>query len=143
MSDLRAGIVRLYQEGRGVMEISRLLNIQHLTVSKAIKRFEETGSNEDRAISGRPVSAITEDNIQLIADRICYCKDHEAGHIHSKSDSNRKLAIELGISRESFRKMIEETFHMKSHGEWSAYRKSSNNTPGGIIFRPLSKGGHY
>uniref|UniRef100_A0A915D5T0 Paired domain-containing protein n=1 Tax=Ditylenchus dipsaci TaxID=166011 RepID=A0A915D5T0_9BILA len=75
MSDSRAGIVRLYQEGHGVMDISRLLNVPKQTVSKAIKRFEETGSNEDRARIGRPVTATTDENIQLIADIICYCNE--------------------------------------------------------------------
>uniref|UniRef100_A0A915DCG3 Uncharacterized protein n=1 Tax=Ditylenchus dipsaci TaxID=166011 RepID=A0A915DCG3_9BILA len=37
------------------MEISRLLDIPHQTVGHAIKRFEETGSNDDRERSGRPV----------------------------------------------------------------------------------------
>uniref|UniRef100_A0A915DD68 FAM91 N-terminal domain-containing protein n=1 Tax=Ditylenchus dipsaci TaxID=166011 RepID=A0A915DD68_9BILA len=37
------------------MEISRLLNIPQPTVSKSIKRFEETGSNEDRSRSRRPL----------------------------------------------------------------------------------------
>uniref|UniRef100_A0A915ECP1 Fungal lipase-like domain-containing protein n=1 Tax=Ditylenchus dipsaci TaxID=166011 RepID=A0A915ECP1_9BILA len=67
MADLRPVILRLYQEEKKVMEISRLLNISQPNVSRAIKRFEETGSNNDRAKSGRPVSANTEDNHTLAA----------------------------------------------------------------------------
>ena len=114
MSDLRAGIVRLHQQGNSQAEISRLLDVNKSTVSRAIKRFEETGSNKDRPRSGRPVTATTDENMQLIADKICYCNDHEEGHIHSKSDSTRKLVTVLGISHMSVHKMIDEIFEMKS-----------------------------
>ena len=114
MSELRAGIVRLHQQGYKVMEIARMLNCANQTVSYAIKRFEETGSNDDRPRSGRPATATTEESIQLIADRICYCNDHEEGHIHSQSDSKRKLATELGVSASSALRMIHEVFDMKS-----------------------------
>lgn len=114
MADLRPGILRLYGQGKTQAEISRLLNIDKSTVSRAINRYEETGSNEDRPRSGRPVTSKTEENIEKIAEKICYCNDHEAGHIHSNSDSTRKLANELGISRESVRQMIEGIFQMKS-----------------------------
>ena len=93
MAELRAGIVRLHQQGYKVVEISRMLDASQSNVSKAIKRFKETGSNEDRPRSGAPATASTDENIQLIANRICYCNDHEDGHIHSQSDSGRPTPL--------------------------------------------------
>ena len=48
MKDLRPAIIRAHEKGKGVREIARFLDIEPSTVSLAIKRFEETGSNEDR-----------------------------------------------------------------------------------------------
>ena len=47
MSDLRAGFVKLHEQGKSQREIVRLLGVPKATVQKAIKRFEETGSNAD------------------------------------------------------------------------------------------------
>ena len=49
MSHLRPGIIKLYQQGKKVNEISRLLEVPHQIVSYAINRFRETGSNEEKA----------------------------------------------------------------------------------------------
>uniref|UniRef100_A0A914ECA4 Transposase n=1 Tax=Acrobeloides nanus TaxID=290746 RepID=A0A914ECA4_9BILA len=48
MKDLRPAIIRAHEKGKGVCEITRFLDIEPSTVSRAIKRFEETDSNEDR-----------------------------------------------------------------------------------------------
>ena len=45
---MRPAIIRAHENGKGVREIARFLDIEPSTVSRAIKRFEETGSNEDR-----------------------------------------------------------------------------------------------
>ena len=57
LSSLREAIIRAHERGKTVMEIVDFLGISHSTVSKAIKRFEETGSNEDRPGKGRKKSA--------------------------------------------------------------------------------------
>ena len=46
--DLRPAIIRAHEKGKAVREIARFLDISPATVSRAIKRFEETGSNKDR-----------------------------------------------------------------------------------------------
>uniref|UniRef100_A0A914C8Z6 Transposase n=1 Tax=Acrobeloides nanus TaxID=290746 RepID=A0A914C8Z6_9BILA len=46
--DLRPNIIRAHEKEKGVREIARFLDISPATVSRAIKRFEETGSNKDR-----------------------------------------------------------------------------------------------
>ena len=63
LSSLREAIIRAHDRGKTVMEIADFLGISHSTVSKAIKRFEETGSNEDRHGRGRKKSARSKRNI--------------------------------------------------------------------------------
>uniref|UniRef100_A0A914DA84 Paired domain-containing protein n=1 Tax=Acrobeloides nanus TaxID=290746 RepID=A0A914DA84_9BILA len=48
MKELRPVIIRAHEKGKGVREIVRFLDIEPSTVSRTIKRFEETGSNENR-----------------------------------------------------------------------------------------------
>uniref|UniRef100_A0A914EI27 Uncharacterized protein n=1 Tax=Acrobeloides nanus TaxID=290746 RepID=A0A914EI27_9BILA len=48
MKEFRPAIIRMHEHGVGKREIGRLLGIHEATVRKAIKRFEETESNEDR-----------------------------------------------------------------------------------------------
>ena len=48
MKEFRAAIIRMHERGTGKREIGRLLGIDESTVRKAIKRFEETGSNDNR-----------------------------------------------------------------------------------------------
>ncbi len=114
MADLRPAIIRLWQIGKKKSEISRELIVPYQTVSDAIKRFEETGSNEDRVRSGRPATADTPENRRKIEEKICHCNGHEEGHIQSKTDSTRKLGKELGVSHMSVQRMEKEVFELKS-----------------------------
>uniref|UniRef100_A0A915DVP8 Paired domain-containing protein n=1 Tax=Ditylenchus dipsaci TaxID=166011 RepID=A0A915DVP8_9BILA len=66
MAELRAGIVRLHEQGYSVMDISRMMKCPNQTVSYAIRRYEETQSNADRPRSGRPATATTPENIRKI-----------------------------------------------------------------------------
>lgn len=64
-TNLRDAIIRAHNRGRGVRKIADFLGISQSVVSKAIKRFEETGSNEDRPGRGRKKTARNPRNIQL------------------------------------------------------------------------------
>ena len=61
MKGLRPAIIRAHEKGKGVREIARFLDIEPSTVSRTIKRFEETGSNENRK---REKTARSRRNIQ-------------------------------------------------------------------------------
>ena len=61
MKEFRAAIIRMHERGTGKREIGRLLGIDESTVRKAIKRFEETGSNDNRK---REKTARSSRNIQ-------------------------------------------------------------------------------
>ena len=46
MKELRSAIIRAHEKGKGVREIARFFDIEPSTVSRTIKRFEETGSTK-------------------------------------------------------------------------------------------------
>jgi transposase len=91
LSELRGGIIRLFEQGKSGYKIARLLKTPYSTVKKAIKRFRETGGNNDRPRSGRPRIARTPDNRQKIKARI---KRNRS----SRKNSTRKMGKALGIS---------------------------------------------
>lgn len=126
MADLRPAIVKLWENGKKKSEISSLLNVPYATVFDAIKRFEETGSNVDRPRSGRPPTAFSPENIQSIEEKICYCGGHKEGHIHSKTDSSRKLGKELGISHTSVQSIEKEVFEFKSRKSIEGHQLDEN-----------------
>src|SRR5277367_4215452 len=70
MSYLRAGILRLFESGKRVSDISRLSDIPKQTVSYVVKRFRETGSNKDRQRSCHPKTATTTPNCGKIRGRV-------------------------------------------------------------------------
>uniref|UniRef100_A0A914DCN6 Homeodomain-like DNA binding domain-containing transcription factor n=1 Tax=Acrobeloides nanus TaxID=290746 RepID=A0A914DCN6_9BILA len=79
------------ERGTGVYEIDRLLGINKATVSRAIQRFEETGSNIDRPGRGSKRSARTRENIRKIKAKI-------QRNPSSRKNSTRKIASAYGIS---------------------------------------------
>ena len=88
-------IITLRQEGQSSRKISRTLNVSS-AVAKTIKRYDETGSHEDRPRTGRPrVTSAAEDkfirvtslrNRQLTAPQI-------RAHINAlQSSSSRHIS---------------------------------------------------
>ena len=89
-------IITLRQEGQSSRKISRTLNVSSSAVAKTIKRYDETGSHEDRPRTGRPrVTSAAEDkfirvtslrNRQLTAPQI-------RAHINAlQSSSSRHIS---------------------------------------------------
>uniref|UniRef100_A0A914EBS3 Transposase n=1 Tax=Acrobeloides nanus TaxID=290746 RepID=A0A914EBS3_9BILA len=76
------------------MEIADFLGISQSTVSKAIKRFEETGSNEDRPGRGRKKSVRSK-------RKILRTKGMIKRNPTTKANSARKLDKKLGVDRMS------------------------------------------
>ena len=66
-----------------------------------MKRFKESGTMNKKEGSGRPRSVTTEENTDLIEERIC--SQEEAPHTHL---APRKIAEQTGISRSSIRRMM-------------------------------------
>lgn len=58
----RQYIIILRHEGMSIQQISRTLQVSSSEVAKTIKRYDETGSHEDRHSKGRPrVTSAAED----------------------------------------------------------------------------------
>ena len=99
MKELRPAIIRAHEKGKGVREIARFLDIEPSTVSRTIKRFEETGSNENRK---REKTARSRRNIQRAKAMI---KQNPT----TKANSTRKLAKKLDVSEASARRILKKT----------------------------------
>ena len=58
----RQSIITLRHEGQSIWKISRTLNVSSSAAAKTLKRYDETGSHEDRHRKGRPrVTSAAED----------------------------------------------------------------------------------
>ena len=70
MKEIRAGIIRLFEQGKSGYQIAKDMGLHAGPVNKIIKRYRETGTYEDRKRSGRPRTARTPANKRKIKDRI-------------------------------------------------------------------------
>jgi len=101
----RAAIIDLYQKGFAQAEIVRRLLVPQRTVSHAIKRFNELGTDADRAGRGRKRTVCTSKNKKIIKKRLQ----------RNPRRSVRKMAKETGISRTSVQRMVEDDLDMKAY----------------------------
>ena len=83
-------------------EIARYLGISPNTVSLAIKRFEETGSNKDRPGRGRKKTARSKENIQRTKGMI-------RRNPTTKANSTKKL----DVSEASARRILKTALNLK------------------------------
>ncbi|KAI1694081.1 winged helix-turn helix domain-containing protein [Ditylenchus destructor] len=68
MSSKRAAIIELYKQDQGVNNIARLLKMHKQSVIRAVSRFKELGTLEDRPRSGRPPDEeFNKQNTRIIA----------------------------------------------------------------------------
>ena len=58
----RQSIITLRHEGQSIRKISRTLKVSSTAVAKTIKRYDETGSHENRHRKGRPRDTCTADD---------------------------------------------------------------------------------
>jgi transposase len=120
MKELRAGIIRLFEQGKSGRQIAKDMNLPQRTVSDAIKRFQETGSNKDRARSGRPKTARTPANIRKVKGRI-------QRNPSSRKNSTRKMGAALDMSNASVHNILHKDLGMKSRKEATAQNLAEAN----------------
>lgn len=120
MKELRAGIIRLFEQGKSGRQIAKDMNLPQRTVSDAIKRYQETGSHEDRPRSGRPRTARTPANKRKIKARIQRNKN-------SRKNSTRKMGAALGISEASVRRILHKDLGVKSRKEAEAQNLTNDH----------------
>jgi transposase len=87
----RIAVVELYKQGRKPKFIIDTLGVNRRFVNRAIKRFKEQGSSDDRPRSGRPRSADTPTNRRKIRMRVK----------RNPERSMRKMGKELKIGKSS------------------------------------------
>ena len=79
------------------------------TLFDLIKRIDETGKTDRRKRSGRPRSARTASNAQIVGDLICSQEGHPG-----TSKSPREIERETGISRSSIRRIAKKDLSLKT-----------------------------
>ena len=90
--EMRPAIIKLHEKGVPKREIGRLLDVNEATVRKHIKRFEETGSHQNKP-KGRPEkTARNRRNIKRAKAKI-------QRNPSTRANSKRKLAKKLGKLR--------------------------------------------
>ena len=96
----------MHERGIGQREIARLLGIPLTTVHDDIRRFEETGSYEDRKGRGRKKTARSKRNIQRAKGII-------KRNPTTKANSSRKLAKKLGIDQRQAWEILRQDLGLK------------------------------
>ncbi|KAI6646055.1 hypothetical protein LOD99_9503 [Oopsacas minuta] len=102
MEKERSAIVELFQKGKKQNEIMKLLKIPQTRqnfVIRTIKRFNETGGVMNRARTGRLVSITTVKVRKIVRSRVW----------RNPQRSIRKMAKELKISRDLFKRLSRDT----------------------------------
>lgn len=101
----RNAIISLHKQKMSASLIIKTLKLPRSTVYYAIKRFEETGNAQDRPRTGRPLTAVTPENINKIRCRIR----------RNSERSMREMAKSLGINRESVRIIVRIRLGLRSY----------------------------
>ncbi len=107
MDNNREQILALHNLGWKHVQISKELGIPRSTVSYSIKRYKETGRNQNRPKSGRKRTVTSSYNIKRVKQAIKRKKTHSA----------RNLAKRLNIGRKSVRRIL------KNHLALIPYKK--------------------
>lgn len=108
MDERREAVIALHLSKKSIIQIVRELkhlNVDRRFVYRTIKRYNETGDVKDKPRHGRPRSVIKEDIIAKVKRLI---------EQNPKRSSN-ELAQELGISRSSIGRILQNDLGLKAH----------------------------
>jgi DNA-binding transcriptional ArsR family regulator len=101
----RAAIIEFHARGNRICDIVRQLGIHKRTVSRTLYRFYELGNLEDCPQSGRPTTAYTPLNRNIIRNRIR----------RNSKRSKRKRARHLRIDEKNVRNNIKKKLKLYSY----------------------------
>ncbi|CAO4366563.1 unnamed protein product [Caenorhabditis nigoni] len=101
----RSSIIDLHKRGKTNTEIRLALGINKMTVWRAIKRWQETGDDQDRSRSGRPRTSITPERVKVVRERIR----------RNPHRSMRKMSEEVHTSVRSLRRIVRNVLKMKAY----------------------------
>uniref|UniRef100_A0A914CS76 Uncharacterized protein n=1 Tax=Acrobeloides nanus TaxID=290746 RepID=A0A914CS76_9BILA len=85
---------------------SKFLGISTSTVNDAIKRYKETGNNEDQKGRGRKKTARSRKNVQCAKGMIKL-------NSTTRANSTRKLAKKLDVSEASAKRILKKDLNLK------------------------------
>lgn len=102
VKELRPAIVWLSKMGKHQADIATLFEIPHQTVSRDIRRYEETGTFGDRPRSGRPRTATDAAHEEAMETLL-------AESPQTSANSSRKLAKKIGTSNQSAWRMMKRS----------------------------------
>ena len=108
MANLRDIIVNKFKSGvtRGdIFRQLKQLKVTRVYVYRTIKRFMDTGSNENRKKTGRKRTVRTPETIKIVRERIRRVCDRSA----------KKMAANLQINRECVRKILRDDLKLKAY----------------------------
>jgi transposase len=140
LTNLREAIIRAHNRGRGQQEIADFLGVSQSVVSKAISRFKETGSYEDRPGRGRKKTARNPRNIRR-------AKGMNQRNPTSKMNSTRKLAKKLGIGKSSVHEILSvdlglKPFKYQKRQKLTAEAKKKRLDRARALLRRFARGKH-
>jgi transposase len=140
LKNLREAIIRAHNRGKGQREIADFLGISPGTVNKAIKRFEETGSYEDRPGRGPKKTARSQENVQRALEMLQQDRS-------TKTNSTRKLAKKLGVGKDSARSILRmdlkrKPYKMLKRQKLTAAMKLKRLQRAQALIRRFSQGRH-
>uniref|UniRef100_A0A914CJZ9 Transposase n=1 Tax=Acrobeloides nanus TaxID=290746 RepID=A0A914CJZ9_9BILA len=95
LKNLRDAIIRAHERGKKQVEIAEFLGISTSTVNDAIKRYKESGNNEDQ-----------KGNVQCARGMI-------KRNPTTRANSTRKLAKKLDVSEASARRILKKDLNLK------------------------------
>uniref|UniRef100_A0A673A9W4 Paired domain-containing protein n=1 Tax=Sphaeramia orbicularis TaxID=375764 RepID=A0A673A9W4_9TELE len=102
----RHAVVELHCAGQRQCEIYRSLNrrVPRSFISKVVRKYQETGSTDDRPKSGRPRSVRTRQLIQNVRLRIR----------RNPTRSGRKMACDMNVSRSTMQRVLAVDLGLKA-----------------------------
>ena len=101
----RSLIIKLINEGKSPSEITKVLSINRWLVYRTVKRYEETGSTQDRFRKGRPRSVRTLAVRKVVRERIR----------KNPVRSIQCMANDLNISTRSMGRIVKEDLGLKCY----------------------------
>lgn len=101
----RITIISLHKSGMKNADIVKVTGYGKMKVKRAVERFHELGTSEDRHRSGRPATAVTPKNVNKLRCRIR----------RNPERSMREMSKELNISRERVQFIIRKKLNMHSY----------------------------
>ena len=140
LKNLRDAIIRAHERGKKQVEIAEFLGISTSTVNDAIKRYKETGNNEDRKGRGRKKTARSRKNVQCAKGMI-------KRNPTTRANSTRKLAKKLDVSEASARRILKKDLNLKpfkfqKRQKLNAQTKLKRLQCAQALYRRFSRGRH-